>query len=214
MTLLDCGLPDVEVRVARSEDVLRGRSVTGLRARLSAPERARLDAFHRQESARDFLAARVLARRVAAAAAGVAEAEVILGQMCPRCSAPGHGRPHVEGHDIGLSWSHSGGHVAAAVSTRRHVGVDVEPRDRTTATAGFADSAFPETEVVRIRASEDPRGDSLRLWTVKEAVVKLGAGLSTMVSVPLEELAAEVGAEAWWSGESGDCFVGVAVART
>ena len=213
MTLLDCGLAGVEVRVSRSDDVLRGRSLTSLRDELSAPEQARFDAFHKQESAHGFLAARVLARRVAAAAAGVPEAEVVLGQVCMRCSAPGHGPPHVEGHDIGLSWSHSGGYVAAAASARGQVGVDVEPRDRTTATPGLADSAFPELEAARIRESEDPRGEFLRLWTVKEAMVKLGAGLSTMVSVPLEELATQVGADTWWSGESGDCVVGVAVSR-
>ena len=53
----------------------------------------------------------------------------------------------------------------------------------------------------------------LRLWTLKESVVKLGGDLTSMTRLTLAELALEVGASDWWSGGDEAFVVAVATAR-
>jgi len=89
-----------------------------------------------------------------------------------------HGKPVIVGHpDIHFNLSHCREAVACAVSSRP-VGIDVESIRQ------FRESLVEYTmnaaEVERIRQSERPDVEFIRLWTMKEAVLKLsGEGIST-----------------------------------
>lgn len=126
---------------------------------LSRPERVRAEALTGPGQRRDFVAARALARLVLGAwhgpRAGLASvAEYVLEQSCDHCGGP-HGRP-ADVLGLAISWAHSGGFVAAAVSPGG-VGVDVEPLDA---------------------ARRDRPGEAraLRAWVRGEAIVKWGFG--------------------------------------
>ncbi len=205
-------LPGVELRTAPAELVLWGREPARLRDWLSAPEQGRYDAFSDEAAARDFLAARLLARILLSEVGRLPEDEVSLVQTCPRCGADGHGPPRPVGIPLHVSWSHSSGYVAAAVSTQRRVGVDVERAGRTSPTPSFLATAFPSVEADQVLHAADPSAELLRLWTLKESVVKLGGDLTSMTRRTLAELALEVGASHWWSGEDGSFVVAVATA--
>ena len=74
--------------------------------------------------------------------------------------------------------SHSGGVVVCAVDDRP-VGIDVEEiravRDRD----GLASRYFCSEEIEKMKASADPKLEFLRIWTKKEACLKLtGEGLT------------------------------------
>lgn len=88
-----------------------------------------------------------------------------------------HGKPSLVGHpEIHFNLSHCRQAVICAVSDRP-VGVDVE------SVREFHDSLVRYTmndrEVEQIARSSDPRWEFIRLWTMKEAVLKLsGTGIS------------------------------------
>ena len=88
-----------------------------------------------------------------------------------------HGKPAIVGRpDIHFNLSHCREAVVCAVSSRP-VGVDVE------SIRSFKESLVEYTmnqgEVERIRQSERPDVEFIRLWTMKEAVLKMtGAGIS------------------------------------
>jgi len=74
--------------------------------------------------------------------------------------------------------SHSGGFVVCAVDDRP-IGIDVEEiravRDRD----GLASRYFCSEEIEKMKASADPKLEFLRIWTKKEACLKLtGEGLT------------------------------------
>ena len=124
--------------------------------------------------AAQFLAARQVARAVAGRVLSVPPQAVALAQRCPRCSSDEHGRPLPE-RGVWLSWSHSNAAVAVAVS-HSAIGVDVEP-------IGAFGDAPADIEAMMCTADEaaslpgDPPGRRralARLWTAKEALVKVG----------------------------------------
>ena len=88
-----------------------------------------------------------------------------------------HGKPAIVGHpDIHFNLSHCR-EAAVCVVSDRPVGVDVE------SIRSFKESlveyTMNPTEVERIRQSERPDVEFIRLWTMKEAVLKLsGEGIT------------------------------------
>lgn len=127
----------------------------GVSAVLNPDERARWSRLQRQTDRDDFVAARVLVRQLLVSA-GVADdiAAIALAQKCAQCGGP-HGRPSVVGRpEVFVSWAHSSGRVAAAVSDRP-VGIDIEP----------AHAVVPKL---------DGRTRTVTEWVRMEALVKAG----------------------------------------
>jgi 4'-phosphopantetheinyl transferase len=158
------------VRYGRSAAVLA--EVDDAVRLLTETERARADAFRMAGDREAYVAAHVLVRLCAAEALGATAGELTIVQRCDSCGGP-HGRPSVvEAPDLSVSWSHTAGGVAA-VAGAGPVGVDIEGlhgRDfellrRKTLTAG---------ELRWAEAQRDPDAAFLRLWTRKEALIKVG----------------------------------------
>jgi 4'-phosphopantetheinyl transferase len=92
-----------------------------------------------------------------------------------------NGKPELAPPWSGLhtSLSHSGDMIAAAISTGRPVGVDVQHLVPGLDTAGLSARFFPPDEAGYVAAGRDAsaRADRFaRLWTRKEAVVKAAGG--------------------------------------
>ncbi|GAA2513628.1 4'-phosphopantetheinyl transferase family protein [Streptomyces gobitricini] len=144
-------------------------------------ERARHDAFVRASDRALYLTAHALARQLVAAQLGVRPTEVRYVQECRHCDRPEpHGKPRVAGADLELSWSHSGGRVAVALSLAGPVGVDIEEvagEGKVADLSAAVLSAVERTELERLPAAERARG-FIRYWARKEAVLKAtGDGL-------------------------------------
>lgn len=141
---------------------------------LSPEEQERMARLRRPSDAEDFLAAHLLIRKCAARLLGVRAADVSIVQRCPTCGGP-HGRPEVVGHaDVGVSFAHSRGVVAAAAGTVP-VGVDVEafpPADGLA--AGDLSAALTTAEIRAIGSASDPTRATLLAWVRKEACLKAG----------------------------------------
>lgn len=96
-----------------------------------------------------------------------------------------HGKPTIVGHpEIFFNLSHCREAVACVVSDRP-VGIDVE------SIRSYNDSlvryTMSEEEVARIEASEDPSVAFIRLWTMKEALLKqTGTGICDNMKTVLQ----------------------------
>lgn len=204
---------DVDVVVATTDGVLARYRHETLTATLSHGERARYDAFRVPRAAADFLGARALAREVVARCAGLRPEDLRLSQQCAKCGRDGHGPPRVVDVPMWVSWSHSAGRLAVAVSATGRVGVDIEPLDRFSPGPGLLRSAFGPEEAARIAASVDPRREFATAWTLKEAFVKANPGTSTWAPPAGVARTTEEGAGGWVTEVTGDLALAVAVAR-
>jgi 4'-phosphopantetheinyl transferase len=152
-------------------------SLVGLTdAALTAAERERADALRRPGARDDFVAAHLLVRHCAARILGVAPAAVTIVQRCQRCGGP-HGQPTVVGApQVGVSLSHTRGHVAAAAAVGP-VGVDVEPvvTDRVLETIARRVLAAGEQAALTGLAAPAAATALTRQWVRKEALIKIGA---------------------------------------
>ena len=155
---------------------------------LTAAELARADAIAGAGDRRDFLAAHLLVRWVAARLAGASPGGLIVGQRCDRCGGP-HGRPVIEGAlGLHVSLAHTQGAVIA-VASDQPVGADIESLRRPRLSTETLAGVLSESEQQTIRRSADPHAAFLRQWTRKEALVKLGAGtLTRMADLDLGQL--------------------------
>ncbi|WP_197289698.1 4'-phosphopantetheinyl transferase family protein [Saccharothrix sp. NRRL B-16348] len=131
--------------------------------------------------AREFLAGRgVLRDLLAAVAPWARDAEV---------TPTGAGKPVLAGvPGVGVSVSHDGGAVAAAVALRRAVGVDLQ-RPPAELPAGVVRRCLRERAAELDRLPEAERAvEFARVWTVQEACVKAEgtglAGLPWAIDVP------------------------------
>lgn len=140
-------------------------------------------------AARERVASRVLAARLASQVAGLPVETEDVRQACPECGSQSHGRPYLTGAPAFVSWSHSHG-VLAVVAGTLPVAVDVHHATDAAVAASVLGPAFVES---------DPT-DALREWTRWECVVKLG--LATLDDIwRLDrtglESAARVAARTW-----------------
>lgn len=119
---------------------------------------------------RRMLAARSLAGRCIAYVCG--QEEVPVYQRCSHCGSGAHGMPTALRDDVSVSWAHSEQFVAAAASTAYRVGVDVESVTSAAPSRGLILAALADSE--RSDKVEQEPLDFIRLWTVKESLVKLG----------------------------------------
>ena len=99
-----------------------------------------------------------------------------------------HGKPTIVGHpDIHFSLSHCRETVACVVS-HRPVGIDVESVHRYKET--LSAYTMNDREQVQILASERPDVAFIRLWTMKEARLKLtGEGITNNLKTVLDDSA-------------------------
>jgi 4'-phosphopantetheinyl transferase len=159
---------------------------------LTPAEVDRAARFVQDTDRRDFVAAHLLVRQVAAAVLGAPPESVRLTQRCERCGGP-HGRPFLPAYpDLWVSLSHSRGVVAAAAGGVP-VGVDIELLDGSH--DGLLDSSHvltsTERELVRRAGKDGPEAAArafLRLWVRKETLVKLGR--ITLDSLPTVDVSA------------------------
>ncbi|QCB94972.1 4'-phosphopantetheinyl transferase family protein [Cellulomonas shaoxiangyii] len=142
-------------------------------ALLSPGERARADAYRRDDDRRRSRTAALLLRCATAALTGTPPAAVPVHRRCATCGDGDHGRPGLPGTGWHASVSHAGAWCVVALTRSGPVGVDVEvlvPLD----VAEVAPGVLGPGEVAAGAAA------LLRLWTRKEAVVKAtGQGLRT-----------------------------------
>jgi 4'-phosphopantetheinyl transferase len=158
------------VRYGRSTAVLT--DVDDPLAMLTPTERERADVFRLPADREAFVAAHVLVRLCAAEALGADPGGLTVVQRCDSCGGP-HGKPSlVEAPELSVSWSHTHGGVAAAAGGGP-IGVDIEGlRGR-----DFALLRKKTLTPAELRwAGEEPDQDAafLRLWTRKEALIKVG----------------------------------------
>jgi 4'-phosphopantetheinyl transferase len=157
---------------------------------LNENERRRADAFLRSADRDDFVAAHVLARACCAQLLN-SSLDIAVVQECRSCRAP-HGAPRVADRpELGVSWSHSGGVVAAAAVEGADVGIDVEPLARAAGAAEAMAIWSTRGERRTLHATAYPELAALLLWVRKEALLKLGrCDLDTLDSIDLASLPA------------------------
>lgn len=146
---------------------------------LKLAEGLRDDEIHLWTMAYDHAAGRTPLRQVLGRYLGCPIDEVVLNETA-------HGRPELAGPQCGalcFNWSHSGGRALVAVARHIQPGIDLEHRQRRGArdVLALAQRFFAPQEVQALRAL--PAGERalafLRLWTLKEALLKAeGRGLA------------------------------------
>ena len=145
------------------------------RTGLTAAEQARAASLDDPADRRDYQAAHLLARQVAARVLDLDPGEVTVLQACERCGGP-HGRPFVGGHpEVQVSLSHTRGAVIAAASGGP-VGADIESLGRPLFELSLLERELTPAECAAIGRSADQHVAFLRHWTRKEALAKAGLG--------------------------------------
>ena len=132
--------------------------------------------FRRWHDAQAHLIARLLVRR---ALHGADPSRLDDWRVSPL------GRPFLPGW-FDFSISHCDGIVVVATALRGRIGVDVEPVRRPFPMA-VVNAVFDPIERRRVDAAAEPVRKAVRIWTVKEAVLKaMGEGLSA-ATMPVDE---------------------------
>lgn len=155
---------------------------------LTDTERLRAAQFRNSRDANDFVAAHLLIRECVGRLLGTAPKKITIEQKCQRCGGP-HGKPIVAG-ELGIkpSWSHCTGRVAATACDRA-IGIDIENRTSTPVDERLLVRVATRTESITVLEDADPAGALLRLWVMKESLVKAGAlGLDDFASVALDDV--------------------------
>lgn len=158
-----------------------------LRELADAATARRADRLLRPADRLRTLVAHALLRQAAAAATGLAPAEVTVRRRCPTCGSDDHGRPYLSGPAGSLpagglpdvSVAH-GGRLAVVVTggPGLQVGVDVEEPQPGPDRLSAATAVLSPLERLRSWRRLDREAVLLRAWTGKEAVGKaLGCGL-------------------------------------
>ena len=134
---------------------------------LSDSERAHAEVFRSMEARAAYVAGRAGVREIGARYTGIPPRGLDV-QVGPT------GKPFFANAGVDFNVSHSGGVVVAAFSVKP-VGVDIERRGRRGDFLAIAQRFFHPDEAAAISGEED----FLRLWTAKEAMLKLsGDGIS------------------------------------
>lgn len=146
---------------------------------LKLAEGLRDDEIHLWAMPHDHAAGRAPLRQLLGRYLGCAAEQVVLNDSA-------HGRPELAGPQrgaLGFNWSHSGGRALVAIARRVQPGIDLEHRQRrgTRDVLVLAQRFFAPQEVQALRelAAGDRTLAFLRLWTLKEALLKAeGRGLA------------------------------------
>ncbi len=93
------------------------------------------------------------------------------------------GKPRFEGEVGAFSISHASALAVAAVSVSGEIGIDIERIDPTRDTERIAERFFSDAERSEVSAAEDKVREFYRIWTAKEAMMKLGGeGMISIMS--------------------------------
>jgi 4'-phosphopantetheinyl transferase len=161
----------------------RARSADPSLASLLAPEeRERVGRLRRADARDRMIVAWALTRALLGPIIGEAPAAVAVERRCERCGARDHGKPRLADASAGLhfSLSHSGDHVAVALSRAGAVGVDVECLKPGMDYRSLHRRTLTAAEAAALEAAGDRPFDFLRTWVRKEAVTKaIGTGVAT-----------------------------------
>lgn len=165
---------------ARPEELEASAEALGL---LTPDESSRQRRFIFPQHRHEFLATRVLVRRVLGSYLGVAPESLRFVQN-------EHGRPELAEprSPLRFNLSNTPGLVVCLVSAQHEVGVDTELRTRAASILDIASTVFAEVELRELLALEgDERAHrAVTLWTLKEAYIKArGMGLA----LPLDKFA-------------------------
>ena len=136
---------------------------------ISSQRREQALRFKHEEGQRLCVAAYLLLKRALLEQEGITENPVF--------SYGPHGKPMIVGHpELHFSLSHCR-EAAVCVLSRRPVGIDVESIGRYRATV--ARYAMNDAELLQINQSPEPELAFVRLWTMKESLLKLtGEGIN------------------------------------
>lgn len=172
--------------VARPEELEASAEAMAL---MDPDESSRQRRFVFPQHRHEFLATRVLVRRVLGSYLDVPPASL-------RFVHNEHGRPALDAprSPLRFNLSNTPGLVVCLVSAHHEVGVDTELRDRARSILDIASTVFAETELRELLALEgDPQAQrAVTLWTLKEAYIKArGMGLA----LPLDKFAFRFGGE-------------------
>jgi 4'-phosphopantetheinyl transferase len=148
--------------------------LAGLERVLDPAERDRAATMTHEGDRRRFIATHGVARLIIGTRLGRPPEEL-------RWRHGPHGKPELAGDAAGLevSLSHSGGLAALALADGRPVGVDIQFRTSGLDPARMSARFYPPAEarfVTSARGRDRQAGRFLRLWTRKEAVVKVAGG--------------------------------------
>jgi len=139
-------------------------------------ERRQAARFLHARDRRDYVAAHALTRSLLASLGLGESADIDL------ISGP-YGKPRLaETNGWRFNLTHTDGFVAVAAARNAEVGIDAEALDRARVDPDLTETVFTESERETLEGPDSPawRHDFFRLWTLKEAVIKmLGTGLST-----------------------------------
>ncbi len=137
---------------------------------LSSEEAARAARYQSTAARSAYLAGRAGIRRAAALYSKIPPQELQI-------SIDGNGKPFFENAGIHFNLSHSGSAIVGAFS-ESPVGLDIESRGRCRDFVAIAQRFFHPAEADTLSAEPDEE-EFLRLWTGKEAMLKLsGEGLA------------------------------------
>ena len=117
---------------------------------------------------------------------GCHPAEVEIRRRCAHCGHPDHGKPHLAGGNGPWFSVSSSGTVVVATSSHVDVGVDVEVTGRSLGALVDTLCTRADRDLLDSLVDEREREAALlRLWTRKEAVLKL---IGTGLSIPLHSV--------------------------
>ena len=137
---------------------------------LARDEALRAARFLSADARAAFVAGRSGVRRAASLYSGITAGELLI-------ETGANGKPYFSNAGIHFNLSHTGNAVVAAFSGSA-VGIDIESRGRCRDFVGIAHRFFDPSEADAISRSHD-EDQFLRLWTGKEAMLKLsGEGIS------------------------------------
>jgi len=126
--------------------------------------------FQSADARAAFIAGRSGVRRAASLYSGIPAGELLI-------EAGANGKPFFSNAGVHFNLSHTGSAVVAAFAGSA-VGIDIEQRGRSRDFVGIARRFFCPSEADAISRSHDEE-QFLRLWTAKEAMLKLsGEGIS------------------------------------
>ncbi|GHA23631.1 4'-phosphopantetheinyl transferase family protein [Oceanisphaera arctica] len=140
------------------------------RKSLSQAELARLDSISHPRQARLFLLGRYLLRQLLADRLMLAPSRIPF-------HIDAKGKPLLEQAGWHFNISHSGDTLALAIGNQGSLGIDIEGRQLSAAQiTRLARRYFNEQEQQWLSRSQTSSADFIRLWTVKEAVLKAHGG--------------------------------------
>lgn len=160
----------VNIRIVRVRDPENFTKYGPLLAKISPERRTRIARMKFPQKKTISLVTELLMRNEISKATGADRAAVEF-------SYNEHGKPFLKGGDYFFSVSHSGDYVAFA-GAASPVGVDIQTVE--CADYRMAERFFAKEEYAEICASPSPEREFFRIWTLKEAYVKmLGTGMAT-----------------------------------